>query len=369
MGILSNGRKIMTWGIEASYCMGQRYGERKKIHDLRRRNLINRVTLSRQQKHLIDTFYKENYGRKIAYDWHRLYQSFTGKFAVDYFPDVLFSGKLEPLLDKNPYNDVLEDKNLLHIYGVCKNVRTPIVYASRCAGMLRNGGLEQITKIEFYDFMKNIGKVVIKPSVQSGSGRHIRFIKVKNGVDIFTGDPIEDIVEMYGNEDFVIQECVECSRDLSNIYPIAVNTFRIMTYILDGEIFACPGILRIGQKGSKLDNAHAGGMFIGIDDDGFLRDEAYTEFGIRYKEHPDTHLIYKGYKVSNYKKIIEKCKKLHAITPQLGFISWDMTLDKDEEIVLIEINTRGGSIWLSQMANGCGVFGDNTKRILKLIRV
>ena len=42
-----------------------------------------------------------------------------------------------------------------------------------------------------------------------------------------------------------------------------------------------PLALRIGQGGSYLDNAHVGGMFIGVNDLGELNEEAFTEFGKR----------------------------------------------------------------------------------------
>ena len=91
MGLLKAVRNSCNDIIEKSYSMGQYYGEFKQ-------------------------YWKKNYGKEISSAWHKLYQSYTGKFNVRYFPEYLFSSKLEPLFDKNPYNDALEDKNLLHLY-------------------------------------------------------------------------------------------------------------------------------------------------------------------------------------------------------------------------------------------------------------
>ena len=141
------------------------------------------------------------------------------------------------------------------------------------------------------------------------------------------------------------------------LYSEAVNTFRVITYLWDGEVFHVPLALRIGQGGSYLDNAHAGGMFIGVNDLGELNDEAFTEFGKRYKEHPDTHTVFKGYKLNFVPELIKTAKKLHLNAPQLGIISWDLTVDQNGVFVLIEANTRGQSIWFPQMANGLGMYG------------
>ena len=151
------------------------------------------------------------------------------------------------------------------------------------------------------------------------------------------------------------------------LYAGAVNTFRVITYLWNGEVFHVPLALRIGQGGSYLDNAHAGGMFIGVNDLGELNDEGFTEFGKRYKEHPDTHAVFKGYKLSFVPELIKTAKKLHLNAPQLGIISWDLTVDQNGEFVLIEANTRGQSVWFPQMANGTGAFGRNTEEILRYI--
>ena len=97
--------------------------------------------------------------------------------------------------------------------------------------------------------LHDIGEVVIKPTVESGSGRGVRFVRLKNGVDVFEGETLEEVLRQYGKMDIAIQECVKPAESLKSIYPYAINTFRIMTYILDEKIYACPAVLRIGRNG------------------------------------------------------------------------------------------------------------------------
>lgn len=165
----------------------------------------------------------------------------------------------------------------------------------------------------------------------------------------------------------VVQECIKQHEKLSALYSNSVNTFRVITYLWNGQIYHVPLALRIGQGGGYLDNAHAGGMFIGVSDAGKLNPVAYTEFGDQYEEHPDTHIKFEDYEIDFVPEIIETAKKLHLNAPQLGIISWDIAVDEFETMVLIEANTRGQSIWFPQMANGKGAFGKNTKEILQFI--
>ena len=148
-----------------------------------------------------------------------------------------------------------------------------------------------------------------------------------------------------------------------------MNTFRVITYIWNGKVNWVPTIMRIGQGGSVVDNAHAGGMFIGISDDGVLKKTAFTEFRDTFDKHPDTGVIFEDYCISGFKKVLAAAQTMHARIPQVGVINWDFTLDENESPVLIEINSDlGGSIWMTQMANGVGPFGENLEDILCWIR-
>ena len=110
MGLLKAVRNSCNDIIEKSYSMGQYYGEVRKIKNENRQRLISTVHWTAEQENEFKQYWKKNYGKEISSAWHKLYQSYTGKFNVRYFPEYLFSSKLEPLFDKNPYNDALEDK-------------------------------------------------------------------------------------------------------------------------------------------------------------------------------------------------------------------------------------------------------------------
>lgn len=206
-----------------------------------------------------------------------------------------------------------------------------------------------------------VTEAIIKPVQDTSSGVGVEKIKGAESIK----NNLQEKAKKKGT--YIVQECIAQNEQLAVLYAGAVNTFRVITYLWNGEVFHVPLALRIGQGGSYLDNAHAGGMFIGVNDSGELNDEAFTEFGKRYKEHPDTHAVFEGYKLSFVPELIKTAKKLHLNAPQLGIISWDLTVDQNGEFVLIEANTRGQGIWISQMAHGCGPFGKNTEDILRYV--
>ena len=215
--------------------------------------------------------------------------------------------------------------------------------------------------------LNNIGKVVFKVTVGSSSGMGVRICNIQNGIDVNSNETIKKIVSDY-TVDFNIQEYIEQSDALNKIYPNCVNTFRVITYIANDKINCANIGMRFGTNGGLVDNIHAGGMQIGVNKDGTLNKYAFLEFGERFTEHPDTHLVFEGYVIPSIDKIIEVAKKMHTKVPQLGMISWDFTLGKDDEPILVEVNLRGQSVCFPQEVHGKGLFEENTEYMIEMLK-
>ena len=368
MGLLSSLRRVLYKAIDKSYEVGQLHGEKKKIKDPRRAELVNSVVLTNEQKASIDKLYAKVSGGTVDYSWHRLYQSFTGNFDAAYFPEWILSSKLEPLFNAREYRYVLDDKLLLPLFcnGV-DGVRTPKTIGCFCHEVFFDQNRDTYSLESFCELLSNSGICIIKPVQDTSSGRGVRMLHFVDGIDTKSGETVESIIEQYRKGAFLIQEAVDEHECLKQIYPGSVNTFRVVTYLWNGKVNHWPIALRIGQGGSYLDNAHAGGMFIGVDDEGNLQSRAFTEFRNVFEEHPDTKYVFKGKKLPLIPELIDKVTRMHLNAPELGLISWDFTIDSNGIFVLIEVNTTGQSIWFPQMANGKGAFGENTSAVIQYI--
>lgn len=351
--------------IRASLLIRKRlvtYGERKNIK--RKRKLIETVQLSETQKRQIDEFFLQNYGKKVPYDWHRLYQSYTGAFHFDYFPELLFSSKLEPMT--NPYRtaELLGDKNiLLQLFDDTdlRDLHLPQTHVSCVNGIMLNSEKQLITKSEAARILCK-GQYVIKKTIDTSSGRDVAIIKDA------TIDETECILNQFG-DNFIVQELIEQSKELSALNKSSVNTFRVISYICNSQVYVCPVALRMGRENADRDNIHYGGISIGVNCDGTLKKYAFSEYGEKFVEHPDSKIHFEGYCIPEAGDMIRRAaKKLHGRVPWLGIISWDLTIDKESKIVLIEMNTTGQSAWFCQMVNGEPLFGENTADILNMIR-
>lgn len=338
----------------------------------KKRDLWLSVSLTNDQENRIQEFFKSHYGRHISSKWHRLYQSYTGVFCVDYFPEILFSTKLEPKLNNYREANLLGDKNFLSVlFDSCKNqLYIPATYASCVRGIHRseNDG-EIVTKKRIVEALADCGKCIIKKTVDTSSGRDITICQFNNGICALSNRTVEDVLEEYG-DNWVVQEFVLQSERLAKLNESSVNTFRVITYICDKKIYSCPVALRLGRSNADRDNIHYGGISIGVQENGCLREEAFSEYGERFKSHPDSHVVFKDYCVlPNGLNQLKSCaERMHARVPWLGIISWDLTIDKKGRVNVIEMNTIGQSAWFCQMVNGEPLFGDNTPKMLSLIK-
>ena len=265
------------------------------------------------------------------------------------------------------YTEVLQDKNILPLIAAAVGVATPRAYLSACNGAYRDQQLRLISRQDAAQLLRNIGEVFAKPTVETGSGVGCGVYTFQDGVDVRSGHTVEDLLSAWG-DNFVVQERLVCHKSISAIYSGSVNTFRIITYHWKGQIYRMPVIMRIGQGGSFLDNAHAGGMFIAVSDDGTLHRTAFTEFKKEVTLHPDSALVFEGHQIEGFDRVLDAVSRMHEAIPQVGVVNWDFTIREDGEPILIEANMNGGSIWLIEMAHGCGVFGENTESVLEWLR-
>lgn len=360
-------RKIYHRLKEAYWLQNATKTEKRKIRDARRQKILSQYTLTKEQEAEIDRLFIENYGKKVPYDWHRYFASYTGNFDARFIPELIYIPIIEKKFNDNKFIPAFSDKNLLPalISGV-ENVRTPKIYVSCVNGFFRDENSRIITKEQAISILENI-TCFGKPTIDSNSGKMCDVFKFKNGIDTVTNRRVADVINAMG-KNFCFQELIENCDSVSRLHKNSLNTFRITTYLWKDRVWHFPVIMRIGQGESVLDNAHQGGMFIGLSDDGVMNECAFTEFQDRYFVHPDSGVEFKGYLVPELKEAICAVELAHQKIPQIGMISWDVVVNKSGEIIVIEMNVRGQSVWLPQMAHGKGAFGENTEEILTWIK-
>jgi hypothetical protein len=338
---------------------------------LKKRKLYHNVKISINDLKRIDDLWKPKYGKKISKKWHKLYISINNQFKCDYFPDYIFSTKLEPKLNPIKIAKFYSDKSLTElIYKSVKNVKFPETIIVNCSGYFYSNSRDIITKYEAIRILLNFDEFVIKPTIGGSSGNSVQLVSLVKKNSDKKVKYLEDIFGQY-DSDFIVQKRLKPHHAFKALYPYSINTIRLITYIVKNKVYHAPLSLRMGLEGKNIDNIHSGGIVVGLSDDGYLKKYAYKlgycDSNVKLIEHPDSGVLFDRYQIPGTIKTIELAKELHVNTPHLGIISWDFMIDDIGDTVLVEGNYLGQAIWFPQVVNEASVFGNNTSEMISLV--
>ncbi len=128
----------------------------------------------------------------------------------------------------------------------------------------------------------------------------------------------------------LIEECVVQHEGVSALYPYAVNTYRIVTVLTEGEAHVVYAFIRIGNGGHIVDNINAGGMAAPVDvETGVIQYAGFDKDSICYDVHPMTGCPIVGYQLPYWKEAVAMCLEAATVVPQLGYIGWDVAIAAD----------------------------------------
>lgn len=332
---------------------------RKSIKEIIRQNKTPYLT-SQQVEATKSYFKSKGYKLESTY-WHRYYTSINGKFHENYIPDDIFNAIISPKFNEMRQWPALLDKNLS--YNLFKGFKQPKHVVQNINGFFYVDD-KIVSEHIALETCNNINKpLIIKPTIDSGDGNRVEVFLVKNHQTNFKDLTTLELFRLY-KKDFIVQECVTQSTSMKSLNPSALNTVRVMTYLKEDGVHILSSVLRIAQPESHKDNFSNGGIVCGINNNGFLKLKGYTKHGDVLTK-TATGVIFKGFQIPNYEKIIKMVEAMHPMVPYFKFISWDIGIDNNELPIFIEYNTYYQSSDLHQIANG-PLFGEFTEEILEL---
>lgn len=276
---------------------------------------------------------------------------------------------IEPCLNDVLHETFLEDKNLYDTILGAENL--PKTILKNMNGFFYDGGHsfrgQNIAESELSQLLAEYDSVVIKPTMATGSGRGVRvfyrthdeFVE-KSGLIL----SIKMLNDLYGS-DYIIQERMQQLDFMTMFNSCSVNTIRCMTYrsVKDDKVRFCNAVLRIGGKGKDIDNAHAGGVFCGIDKEGKLGNYVCNHLG-------QIHSSFNGIDFSRERRIIPDYEKVKDFAinvagriPYMRLLALDIMIDATGKPILIEFNHKYFSYWFFQFTNGAA-FGEYTDEVI-----
>ena len=181
----------------------------------------------------------------------------------------------------------------------------------------------------FNSFISGKTRFIAKPNAGS-------FGANTNIYDLSSSDPVSIFNELlsYKNS-WILEELIEQVPEISQFNSTSVNSVRIPTFRTKKgyEIFGT--FMRVGRKGSVVDNAGAGGIFVRVDEiSGEIISDGFTEQGDIFENHPDSNIPFKGFKIPCYENLKSIAIKCHKELPDHKYVGWDFALTKDGWVLL-----------------------------------
>jgi hypothetical protein len=169
----------------------------------------------------------------------------------------------------------------------------------------------------------------------------------KSGAD-FTGDGkhftaaelTADLAETAALDPFrqvLVQGRLGKHPDSLDLAPFALGTLRMLVFRPHGSQPRLEHtVLRIGLRGSIVDNYGAGGIAVKVVD-GLVHGPGVDKLGNRYDRHPDTGVLLDGIRVPCWGECVALATRAHMLFPGIFSLGWDIALT-DRGPVILEQN-------------------------------
>lgn len=223
--------------------------------------------------------------------------------------------------------------------------------------------LEDNTEIsleEAKSILKGHDSFIRKIALGSGGGHGVIKVCQEKGTEL---DVLLD--KLVRPEDLIFQKIIRQHDFLAKFNADSVNTFRLLTLNINGRCSLLSSFLRMGAKGSCVDNLSSGGVLVGVNKEGLLHEFGITKDYEKVYESP-TGVAFRGVRIPMWNQVQQQILDFHRRIPYANLIGWDVTVDEDNQIIVIEINLDSAEIEAHQVFNG-PVFGDRFDEIRQYV--
>lgn len=279
----------------------------------------------------------------------RLLRDYWGCAPMHYFSYRLFDKQIskQDLINYVPYYYMynihipaacvnidmrsFDDKIILDQFFNKKGIACPKTLAFVERGKLRDSSHHQLSFSLFKEKLQEskARRFFIKPTRGSG-GKGIFIIEKTDNHLMMKGEVLRDkkLYKNLGSSAYIIQEGLKQRDDFSLYNPTSINTLRVLTRRVRGEINIKLVVLRVGLAEAFLDNTCMGGHSVGVN---VKTGELNAKSGI----------LFKNNKIKDWEKIREGIIKIATRVDEIDEIAWDIAVCADG-LSVIEINIFHG---------------------------
>lgn len=138
------------------------------------------------------------------------------------------------------------------------------------------------------------------------------------------------------NKQYLIEDAIVQHEKMNELYSGSVNTLRMVTLVdNDKKPHFMYALIRMGQKGAKVDNISSGGMYAPVNENGIITHAAFCDKeGICHDIHPTSGTKLVGFEIPYFTEAVELVKKAATVIPDMRYIGWDVAITENGPILV-----------------------------------
>ena len=288
---------------------------------------------------LADEYAREVLGHSHYAPWLYVYTAIAGTFKEGWIPDNYYGSVVVPKL-KGSYGDIADLKPLT--FTIFGSDSFPDI-ASFVNGLFLTVDNTPINYRDIEGILFDKAEKIVFKIDNSKQGIGIFFFE-KKSFDI-------EKIKKLGNG--VFQSYIVQHKLFNDFAPNSVATLRMTTVVNDdGDISLRACYLRLG----RIDDTHiqsTSNIRIAVDlSSGEFSTDGHLPSWLTVKEHPDTKIGFSGCRIPSFEQCVSTVLELHKKAPFARSIGWDVTVDIDDNVRLIEWNGGHNDIRFTEATQG-----------------
>lgn len=268
----------------------------------------------------------------MIYSLHRYGINFTEYFVHKYYTlNVAGREQINNLRLQYGFCELVNDSSLRELFD-----NKGLTYEKFKPFYKRN--LISINTIEdfpiFETFLAQHNSFIYKP-LKGVCGRGIKIYKDN------CADHRELFNDFIKNGPFVIEELIDQGEGMAVLHPESINTLRVATFNLQGDVIIYGAGIRMGTGDSIVDNAGSGGLFCHVNHEFGFIDTNAKDYTKEYIFHPDTGVRFIGFDIPKWEEAKKLVTAMARTIECATVISWDLAYSK-KGWCMVEANDVGG---------------------------
>jgi hypothetical protein len=291
------------------------------------------------QLKLADVYARDVFGDARYAPWLQAYTAFNGSFREGWIPDNYYGSVVVPKL-KGLYGQISNLKPVSRL--LFRDDAFPDI-AYYVNGMFFTADHIAIPESAILDTVFSTSERVAFKLDQSSQGRGIYLIDRK---DFRIGR-----IKALGNG--VLQRFIVQHQWFDQFQSKAVATVRFTTVVDDaGHISLRACFLRLGRA-TDTHICPDSEVCIAVDlRTGRLCSKGYLNDWSDVDAHPDSHVTFAGLTLPSFPECLQKVIELHAKLPFARCVGWDVTVDSNGHVIVLEWNAEHNDVKFGEATQG-----------------